>query len=172
MRIQLLPSLAVPAALLMLAAPTSAGPGAQQNTPYCYATTSLAGGRAIEFVAHCKPPDDLALAELTFQKIETKVPIRGVRPTASLDADPAGMQCRRAARFRIACAPVSDPALTVPTGHTVRGRFKLKLKSDRCRLVARFAWSGGGCVGYDPVSGACADVGLGAGRRFGPPSGC
>lgn len=164
------------AATLTCVTPAVAGPGAQQNTPDCYGTTSLAGGRTIDFTAYCTPPGDLAVAELGFTGITSNVAIKSVRPTASFDDDPAGTSCRRGARnregrMRIACTTPST-GLEAPQGHKVAGRFKLKRKSDRCQLIAVFGWSGGGCVGYNPDSGLCADVGLGAGRRFGPPVGC
>lgn len=170
----LLTALATGAAVASLAASASAGPGAQKNTPDCHGTTSLAGGRAIDFTAYCKPPDHLALAELSLTWITASERIKSVRAAASFDG--AAASCRRGARSRdgrdkIVCT-TPDTGLTPPQGHTVTGRFKLKRKSDRCELVSVFTWTGGGCVGYDPQSGACADVGLGAARRFGPPSGC
>lgn len=173
---------AVPAAaagpgVAAVPAAAAAGPGAQKNTADCYGKTRLAGGRAIDFVAHCKPSEELALATLAFTGIASNAPIRWVRRSASFDGDPAGTSCRRGGRSRegrrrITCTSAAGPGLEEPVGHTVRGRFKLKSKRDRCELVAVFGWSGGACVAYDPVSGACADVGLIAGRRFGPPIGC
>ena len=156
-------------ALWMLAGaisgPAVAAQDPHANTPTCFGKTRIAGKRAVDFIAHCQPPSGLAVAHLPLMGIRATLPVARVRSAASVGGNPMGMSCFRRTRNRIGCTATVDP-----TGQTIRGRFWVK--GDRCGVTSTFKWNGGGCVGYDPTTDVCADVGLGAVKRFGPPAGC
>jgi len=141
-------------------------PLGKDSSDRCYAKTFLAAKRGIDFVTRCPVPRNRERATRVLVRIRTNVPVRRVRKFAAVGTNPTGLRCREAGRYLIRCKATSG----YRDDEKIRGRFKIK--GGRCRRRATFEWQGGGCVGYDPETGACADVGLNALLRAGTPVGC